>query len=166
MSIPKMYEVHLKDIMKIHDIACDTWKEIIMESYISKVHNLKLTKTFFQSDVDKMFKAATSSQVPVLEQVFGKQVEKIEWNKIKTGSKVKIKYSGLHVNGWDGSMDDEKVVDVVFFGTKCCFTEKGDFRKDGMYNSYWTFIEDGQFILFGSNDYTAYENFVVEVIEY
>ena len=170
MSIPKMYEVHLKDIMKIHDIACDTWKEIIMESYISKVHNLKLTKTFFQSDVDKMFKAATSSQVPVLEQVFGKQVEKIEWNKIKTGSKVKIKYSGEHCAGWRWDMDETVEVDVVFFDTKHCIYPNGTFKKEFHYPHYFTFHSHDdkthKFVLFGSNDYTAYENFVVEVIEY
>ena len=93
-------------------------------------------------------------------------MNKIEWDKIKTGSKVRIQYSGQHCEGWKGSMTAKKVVDVVFFGTKYCFTGSGNLIKDGTHYRYWTFIEDGQFILFGSNDYTAYENFVVEVIEY
>ena len=165
-----MYEVHLKDIMKIHDIACDTWKEIIMNDYISKVHKLKLTYTFFQSDVDKMFKAATLSQVPVLEQVFGKQVEKIEWNKIKTGSKVKIKYSGQHCSGWRWDLDETREVDVVFFGTKHQLLPNGTFSKESYYNHYFTFHthddKTNKFVLYGSNDFDDCKNFVTEVIEY
>jgi hypothetical protein len=170
MSTPKMYEVHLKDIMKIHDIACDTWKEIIMNDYISKVHNLKLTYTFFQSDVDKMFKAATSSQVPVLEQVFGKQVKEIEWDKIKTGSKVKIKYSGEHCSGWRWDMQEAVEVDVVFFGTKHQLLPNGTFSKESYYNHYFTFHayddKTDKFVLFGSDHFDDCKNFVVEVIEY
>lgn len=173
MSTPKMYEVHLKDIMKIHDIACDAWKEIITESCISKVHKLKLTHTFFQSDVDKMFKAATEKQIPVLEQVFGKQVEKIEWDKIKTGSKVKIKYSGLyglHCSGWRWDMDETVEVDVVFFGTKHYIYPNGIFVKQSYYNHYFTFHahddETDKFVLYGSNDFDDCKYFIVEVIEY
>jgi hypothetical protein len=168
MSTPKMYEVHLKDIMKIHDIACDTWKEIIMNDYISKVHKLKLTFTFFQGDVDRMFQAATRSQVPVLEEVFGKQVEEIEWDKIKTGSKVKIKYSGEHCDGWRWDMQETVEVDVVFFGTKHYINSNG-FNKGFHYDHYFTFHshdETNKFVLFGSNDFNDCKNFVVEVIEY
>lgn len=170
MSTPKMYEVHLKDIMKIHDIACDTWKEIIMEIYISKVHKLKLTYTFFQSDVDRMFNAATEEQIPVLEEVFGKQVEKIEWDKIKTGSKVKIKYSGEHCDGWRWNMQETVEVDVVFFGTKHYILQNGTFQKESHYDHYFTFHsyddKTNKFVLFGSNDFNDCKNFVVEVIEY
>jgi len=171
MSTPKMYEVHLKDIMKIHDIACDTWKEIIMNNYISKVHNLKLTYTFFQGDVDKMFNAATAEQVPVLEEVFGKQVEKIQWSKIKTGSKVKIKYSGEHCSGWRWDMDETREVDVVFFGTEHYIRENGTFvGKQSLYNHYFTFHthddRTNKFVLFASNHFDDCKNFIVEVIEY
>lgn len=170
MSTPKMYEVHLRDIMKIHDLACDTWKEIIMNDYISKVHNLKLTYTFFQSDVDMMFKAATEKQIPVLEQVFGKQIEKIEWDKIKTGSKVKIKYSGQHCSGWRWHRQETAEVDVVFFGTKHQLLPNGTFSKESYYNHYFTFHahddETDKFILYGSNDFDDCKNFIVEVIEY
>ena len=138
MSTPKMYEVHLRDIMKIHDIACDAWKEVITESCISKVHKLKLTHTFFQSDVDKMFKAATKKQIPVLEQVFGKQVEKIEWDKIKTGSKVRIKYSGQHCSGWRWDLDETREVDVVFFGTEHYIRENGTFGKQSLFKNQLT----------------------------
>lgn len=170
MSTPKMYEVHLKDIMKIHDIACDAWKEIITESCISKVHKLKLTHTFFQSDVDKMFRAATKKQIPVLEQVFGKQVEKIEWDKIKTGSKVKIKYSGQHCSGWRWDLDETAEVDVVFFGTNHQLLPNGTFSKESYYNHYFTFHayddKTDKFVLFGSNHFDDCKSFVVEVIEY
>jgi hypothetical protein len=169
MSTPKMYEVHLRDIMKIHDIACDTWKEIIMNDYISKVHKLKLTFTFFQGDVDRMFQAATTSQVPVLEQVFGKPVKEIEWDKIKTGSKVKIKYSGEHCDGWRWDMQETVEVDVVFFGTKHYINSNG-FNKGFHYDHYFTFHshddKTNKFVLFGSNDFDDCKNFVVEVIEY
>ena len=169
MSTPKMYEVHLRDIMKIHDIACDMWKEMIMNNYISNVHKLKLTYTFFQSDVDRMFLAATRSQVPVLEQVFGKQVKEIEWDKIKTGSKVKIKYSGEHCDGWRWDMDETVEVDVVFFGTKHYLNSNG-FNKESHYDHYFTFHahddKTNKFVLFGSNYFDNCKNFVVEVVEY
>jgi len=62
------------DVLKIHSIACTSWKSIIASNYLSRVDNAQ-NITFTQHEVDKMFEAATEAQLPVLENVFGKQVK-------------------------------------------------------------------------------------------
>jgi hypothetical protein len=60
-----------KELQKIHDIACDGWKQRIAN--IAKDQpfgDIKLS----QAKVDKMFKAATPKQLPVLEKIFDKRV--------------------------------------------------------------------------------------------
>ena len=63
--------VAITDVLKIHSIACTSWKSIIARDYLSRVDNAQ-NITFNQHEVDTMFKAATETQLPVLENIFGK----------------------------------------------------------------------------------------------
>jgi hypothetical protein len=66
-----MVTIKRKELQKIHDIACDGWKQRIAN--IAKDQpfgDIKLS----QAKVDKMFKAATPKQLPVLEKIFDKRV--------------------------------------------------------------------------------------------
>ena len=64
--------VKVTDVLKIHEVACESWKERISQylSRIDKDQNI----TFLQWEIDKMFSAATNDQLKVLEEVFGKVV--------------------------------------------------------------------------------------------
>jgi hypothetical protein len=109
-----------------------------------------------------MFKAATESQLPVLKQIFGKRSEPIQWDKIKTGSKVMIQYDGEHCNGIS-SIDINEPVDVVFYKTPHYIGDEPTFKADGCYSSYCTFHQNGKFVLFSSDIHT---NYITQVIEY
>jgi hypothetical protein len=109
-----------------------------------------------------MFAAATSSQIPVLVSILGERREKIDWNRIKTGSKVMIQYTGQHCNGITGINLDEPV-NVVFYNTPHLINEDNDFRKEGSHSSYTTFHQNGKFVLFSSDTSV---DFITKVIEY
>jgi hypothetical protein len=63
--------VSITDVLEIHRIACSNWKETIAK-YLSRVDSDQEI-TFDQEEVDAMFKAATTSQLPKLEDIFGAQ---------------------------------------------------------------------------------------------
>jgi hypothetical protein len=63
--------VSITDVLEIHKIACTTWKETIAK-YLTRVDSDQ-NITFTQEEVDKMFKAATKTQLPKLEDIFGDQ---------------------------------------------------------------------------------------------
>jgi hypothetical protein len=66
--------VPITEVLRIHSIACSTWKERIAD-YLPRVDNDQEI-TFDQEEVDTMFEAATETQLPTLENIFGKQVKK------------------------------------------------------------------------------------------
>lgn len=63
--------VSITEVLEIHKIACTTWKETIAK-YLTRVDSDQ-NIFFTQEEVDKMFKAATSTQLPKLEDIFGAQ---------------------------------------------------------------------------------------------
>jgi hypothetical protein len=63
--------VPISNVLEIHSIACSNWKETIAR-YLSRVDQNQYI-TFTQGEVDAMFKAATISQLPKLERIFGTQ---------------------------------------------------------------------------------------------
>jgi len=152
--------IHITDVIKIHGVACSTWKSKIA-NYLAKV-DINQNIQFTPSEVNEMFDAATSSQLPLLESIFGKRSQPIDWDKIKTGSRVMIKYTGEHCDGIE-KIDLAKSVDVVFFKTKHFIGGQFKFKKEGGESSYVTFHQNGKFVLFSSQRDTDY---IVEVVEY
>jgi hypothetical protein len=74
-----MVTIKREQLQEIHDIACSTWRERIKD--IAKDQpfgDIELS----QKMVNTMFKAATNSQFPVLEKIFGKQEEEIDFKDI------------------------------------------------------------------------------------
>jgi hypothetical protein len=109
-----MVTIKRSDLQKIHNIACSTWKNRIEQYALRTPFNdiIELNDV----EVDAMFNAADNSQTKVLIEVFGERKEQIDWNRIKTGSKVMIQYTGQHCNGITGINLDEPV-NVVFYNT-------------------------------------------------
>ena len=80
-----MITIKREQLQEIHDIACSTWKEKIKD--IAKEQpfgDIRLA----DGTVDEMFKAATSTQSPVLEKIFGKQ-NKIDMEAVLNGIEVR-----------------------------------------------------------------------------
>lgn len=153
--------VSVKEVLEIHKIACLTWKPKIADYLVRVDSNQNIT--FTQLEVDEMFKAATSEQKLVLTKIFGEPVKPIEWDRIKTGSKVMIKYLGQHCEGKE-NINFDKPVTVVFYRTN--FYVKKDktfaFNVNSNYK-YCTFYQDGNYILYGAD---LKPNYITEVIEY
>jgi hypothetical protein len=67
----KTYNIKISDLKKIHDVACDSWKTKIKSLIpVPFAESIELSQT----QVDEMFKAATTDQRPVLVSVFGEPV--------------------------------------------------------------------------------------------
>lgn len=152
--------IPVTDVLEIHKIACKDWKPKLVK-YLERTDKDQ-NITFTQVEVDQMFEAATLNQKPVLEKIFGKKVNLIEWDKIKTGSKVMIKYEGQHCGGKE-KIDFNKPVYVVFYKTFYFITSEGKFVKEKVNSPYCTFYQDGNYVLFSSLENTDY---ITEVIEY
>ncbi len=74
-----MVTIKREQLQEIHDIACDVWKTRIKD--IAKDQpfgDINLSN----GTIDKMFKAATNDQLPILEKIFGKQEEEINLGEI------------------------------------------------------------------------------------
>lgn len=155
--------VPVTDVLKIHNIACDAWKSKIAAGYLPRV-NAKQEIKFTQTEVDFMFKAATEAQLPVLEEVFGKQSKPIDWDKIKTGSQVMIKYSGDHCGGIN-DIDTSKPLTVIFFNVPYMIRDNGEFLPKGANPKYCTFNQGGKFVFFTSEDET-YRKYITDVVQY
>jgi hypothetical protein len=78
-EVMKTIEITRAQLKDIYDVACATWKGKI-EAF-AKRNIFGDTINFTQKEVDEMFKAATTSQIPVLEGIFGKQIEDIDLSK-------------------------------------------------------------------------------------
>jgi len=156
----KMIIVTKKELGKIYEVACATWK--------AKIQDLTLRSPFgadielSQTEIDEMFKAATESQTPVLESIFGKQREEIDFDRIKTGSKVMLQYTGEHCCGFD-AIDRTQPVDVVFFKTPHLIDHNPKFQAKGSHSLYCTFHQNGKYVLFSASDNLDY---IVKVVEY
>jgi hypothetical protein len=149
-----------KSLLKeIHDIACHTWKEIIL-GYAAR-DAFGDTVELTAREVDGMFDAATKEQLPVLNKIFGEREEKIDFDKIKTGSKVMLTYTGLHCGGIE-KIDLKEPVDVVFYRTEHLIDGNGRFSNVGVGGSYCTFHQKSKFVLFDASRL----DYIVKVIEY
>ena len=154
--------VKVTDVLKIHEVACESWKETI-SIYLSRMDKDQ-NITFLQWEIDKMFSAATNDQLKVLEEVFGKVVVSIEFDKLKTGSIVKLNPNKLgQCVGGTGDMNLDKAVNVVFYKTPHSIDADGKFKNKCYYDSYCTFEQDGTFARYS---FVEVVDYLTEVIEY
>jgi hypothetical protein len=160
MTKYKNYIVPATDVLKIRAIACNTWKKRFTE-YLNGMdeHNMV---AFDDAEIDAMFNAATHPQRPVLVEIFGEPTKAIEWNRIKTGSKVMIKDTNQNCCGIN-RIDLSKPVDVVFYKTPHLITDDGIFKHGKYLTSYCIFYQDGKYVLFSADINVDY---ITEVIEY
>lgn len=87
----------------------------------------------------------------------------IDYSRLKTGSKVKIKFTSCHVDGI-GSIDLDYPVDIVFYKTvQRMYTGAGFITADGHHKHYITFHQNGKYCVFSSDTSIDY---ITEVIEY
>lgn len=153
--------VYKSDLEKIHAVACDMWKKKIIELANRTPFRNEVELT--QTEVDEMFKAATSSQRTVLVNIFGEPKKPIDFDRIKTASKVMITRSGNHCSGFD-NIDASRPVNVIFYKTPYYINPTNwVFKPEGLYSSYCTFEQGGNFVLFSAHKEI---DFITEVIEY
>lgn len=87
-----MITVSRRDLGRIHNIACSTWK--------TKIENLGVRNPFSetieisQDEVDEMFNAATLDQIPVLIEIFGEQTKYLNVSKEGVGNFISVRLCG------------------------------------------------------------------------
>ena len=149
------------EVLRIHAVACETWKSTISQKYLSRIDSNQ-NITFTEDEIDAMFKASTTDQSIVLMKIFGKKKQVIDWDRLKTGSKVMIKHTFNHCNGFE-NIDASKPVDIVFYKTPHFISSDNLFESKGYYNGYITFNQKGKMVLFSACENIDY---ITEVIEY
>lgn len=81
-----MITVSKENLKKIHDIACGSWQAKIIEYASSNPFGNYVELT--SNEVDAMFKAATTGQLPVLEEIFGKRQEELDFRNKSVAGKI------------------------------------------------------------------------------
>lgn len=146
------------DVLKIHKVACSNWKPKLV-LYLARVNGDQMI-AFNQKEVDEMFKAATTEQKPLLIRIFGEKVQ-IDYDKIKTGSVVMLKYTLQHVEG-EQNVNFDNPFNVVFFNTQFIIRENKNFKQNSLYE-YATFYQDGNYVVFSTHKNL---DCITSVIEY
>jgi len=88
-----MVKIKREQLLEIHNIACSTWKSKIEQLAIRSLFGTEIELT--QAQVDEMFKAATSTQLPTLEKIFGKQHKELDFR----SEDIDLEVDGLPVFG-------------------------------------------------------------------
>jgi hypothetical protein len=153
--------VPITDVLEIHGMACNVWKSRIKVNYLNRIDEFQ-NITFTENEIDEMFEAALVMQIPTLTKIFGEKKKPVDFDRLKTGSKVMIDYTGEHCTGID-SVDLNESFDIVFYKTKHFIDSSNNFRRESRYSSYITFHQNGKYVLFSSEKNADY---IVDVIEY
>lgn len=159
MNKYKNQKVSINDVLKIHEIACSSWKNIIA-SYLVRCDETQLI-SFEEHEIDAMFTAATSEQNRLLTNIFRPQ-NIIDFEKIVVGSLVKLTDNNSHLVYNFDKIDYSKPFYVLAYKVPFCVTSER-VHKTGYHPLYNMFYQDGNVITFNaSNDI----DYIVEVIKY
>ena len=146
----------------IVDSACSTWKEKLCAKWATSIV-LGLSIDIDEKFYKEMRGACTKEQHELFDKIFGSDKKEIEWDKLKTGSVVMIKYTSQHYNGFY-KIDKNKPVNIIFYETKHFINSDKEFKKQGNNSSYYiTFHQDGRYVLFTSD---KNNDCIIDVIEY
>ena len=81
-----MITVSKINLGKIHAVACGSWQAKIIE-YANR-SPFSVIVELAEFEVDTMFKAATKEQLPVLEEIFGKRQEELDFRNKSVAAKI------------------------------------------------------------------------------
>lgn len=150
----------LKDLYNVSD--CSKWRENInyyLSTYLQRKDDFKVE---IQTEhLQLLLKEGNTTQQTAVQNLGIKLSNPIEWDKIKTGSKVMLKYSGEKCVGSNDNIDFDKPFDVIFFKQPYYMFDNG-FKTCNSY-SYCTFNQNGKFACYQAHRNTDY---ITEVIEY
>ena len=163
----KMRKITFIQAQLIIESACAAWKITLAEKWAVDIilkKNIEIDDSYYE----KMRAACTPEQHQLFDQIFGPIKKAIEWNKLKTGSKVMIKESGsgefISGCGSINNVDSSKPFDIVLFKTPYQIdNENKQFEKSRNYSKNITFHQKGNYITFCAVENTDY---IIDVIEY
>lgn len=154
-------KVPITDVLEIHNVACVEWKRKIKTDYLVRM-NKEQEITFTEDEIDTMFLVATEDQKPVLTKIFGEKKKEIDYDKLKTGSRVLIKYTGQHCSGIE-NINTNEPVDIIYYKTEHTIHNNRRFYKYCIDRRYITFHQNGNYTVFLAEKCVDY---ITEVIEY
>lgn len=111
LTVEGMIEIPKKSLREIHDVACSTWKDRIME-WLRESNQFEDTIVLSESRIRDMFRAANADQKKVLTRVFNPYREILQKNAIVAG------------------LDEEKTKEMMTEISKLLFGD-GDFLQIG-----------------------------------
>lgn len=152
----------LKDLYSVSD--CSKWRENInyyLSTYLQRKDDFKVV--IKSEHIQLLLKEGTLQQQTTVEKLGIKLGFPIEWDKIKTGSKVMLDLDNREKIGTRNNTDGNKPFDVVFWKTKHYINCSNEFRKEGSYSLIATFHQNGKYVAFDTGVNTDY---ITEVIEY
>ena len=123
-----MINIKREQLLEIHNIACPTWKRTIEQLATKSLFGTEIELT--QAQVDEMFKAATSAQLPTLENIFGKQQDELDFRSEFINSEVdNIKIFGCSnmsvADSFIGLPRNEGTKDMFFLNPNYTWTLDG-----------------------------------------
>lgn len=151
----------LKDLYSVSD--CSKWHSTI-QLYLEEAGLIakdSLSVNIKPEHIQLLLKEGNTTQQTAVQNLGIKLSSPIEWDKIKTGSKVMLKYSGERCCGSDDNIDFNKPFDVIFFKQPYYMFNNG-FKTCNSY-IYCTFNQNGKFVCYQAQHNTDY---IIEVIEY
>lgn len=141
--------------------ACSTWKDKLSDTWAKSIvlgSDITVDEAFYK----EMRGACTKEQHDLFDKIFGTDKKVIEWDKLKTGSIVMIKYTDKHVEGIK-DIDKSKPVDIVFYKTQHIIRKSKQFGKWTAHKHYITFHQEGKYCSFSADNDM---NYIVDVVQY
>ena len=145
-----------KEIIKI---ACKDWRLKLLKIWANNIaldENIEISEEFYSS----MRKASTLEQNCFLDTIFGKDKPVIDFDKLKTGSIVKIELTKQEIK-FPNHLDLDEPFDIVLLNS--AYIILGSEFTQGDYEKQITLHQNGLFCCFRSDKNM---DFITEVIEY
>jgi hypothetical protein len=103
-EVMKTIEITRSQLEEIHNVACTSWKDTIVK--FANRSAFKDTIELTDNEVNAMFAASNNIQIPVLENIFGKQTKELDFQ----SDNINFEVDGISVFGISNMKSDESFI--------------------------------------------------------
>ena len=150
------------ELLEIYSIACTPWKQHI-KKYFDRLDNTN-NITFSTEEIEKIINACTKEQLPIVSKIFNyNKITDEQLSNLQIGDKVYLKYSGKHCNSCNDINYDEPF--YLIMKEKNKFINSKGFRITNANYTYYSFIQDNKFVVYGVLDSESKIDFITQIIK-
>ena len=157
-------KITAKELLEIHTIACSQWKSNIA-SYMSRIDE-KGNVLFTEFEIQQMIDACTKEQLPIVSKIFNyksKSITKEELENLKIGDEVFLKSNNQEVFVYAcGTIDYNKPLNLIMVD-KNMYLTKSELKFKNEDNTYYTFFQQGNYIVFKGTENKTEINFITKI---